>query len=427
MTAESNTQLDVDNRRYALAVSGGIDSMVMLHMMANRKDIPNVFAVTVNHGIRPEAQSDCEFVADYCKSLGVECRIFNVDVPTYAAENKLSVETAARVLRYRVLDGLDCDFVCLAHNADDNAETVLMHIIRGSGSKGASGMKYCNGKYLRPLLTYTREQIERYAHEHGVPHVEDSTNADTHYTRNFIRHKVMPLLIQLNPAVKKNILRFAQNISGDDMRLNAQADKKFQCVCFDGDGTHIPTELLTDGDYRLLDMVFNRLGVHCDIEQKHYFAIFDLARNAGGKSVSLPFGYVAYNDYDAVTICPEQQRRVYRFEIPFAVGATVTPLGEVQVTADRLSDALMIDIDNVPEGAVFRTRRQGDTFTKFGGGTKPLNRYLIDKKIPERKRDGLLLVAKDNEVFAIMGVEISEKLRVAEGKTPHYVRLGRNG
>lgn len=411
------------NCRYALAVSGGIDSMVMLHKTAHSEDANNFFVVTVNHGIRPEAASDCRFVADYCAELGVECRIFEVDVPAYAAEHKLSVETAARILRYRVFDGLDCDFVCLAHNADDNAETVLMHIIRGSGAKGASGMKYRNGKYLRPLLNETREQIEQYAREHNVPHVEDSTNNDIDYTRNFIRRKVMPLLQQLNPAVKQNILRFAQNISGDDACLTAQAQQKMQKVRFDGNGAQIPTKLLTNGDYRLLDAVFNRLGIHCDIEQKHYCAIFDLARNAGGKRVNLPFGYVAYNDYDGVTLCPAEQQPNYDFEISFALGTTQTPLGTFEASDSPIPNSLRLDVAKLPQNAVLRTRRDGDVFTKFGGGTKPLNRYLIDKKIPARKRDSLLLIAAENEVFAVMGVEISDKVRVDEGATPTFIRL----
>ncbi len=410
-----------DNKRYAVAVSGGIDSMVMLHMLAHKLELSSIFVVTVNHHIRPEADDDCRFVADYCDKLGVECKVFDVDVPAYAARHKLSTETAARILRYRVFDSLDCDFVCLAHNADDNVETVLMHIIRGSGAKGASGMKQVNGKYVRPLLTWTRADIVRYAEENNVPHVEDSTNGDTLYTRNFVRHKVIPLLEEINPAVKQNILRFARNIESDDNRLNAQAEEKLQQVRFDSDGAHIPSVLLADGDYRLLDKVFNRLGVHCDVEQKHYAALFALAQNVGGKRVCLPFGYVAYNDYDRVTLCPEQSPSVYTFEIPYSFGVTQTPLGEVEVSES--GDGLRIDANKIPDGAVFRTRRAGDEFTKFGGGTKPLKKYLIDKKIPERKRGELLLLAHGSEVLAIVGVEISEKLRVEKGAESAYIKL----
>ncbi len=399
--------------RFAVAVSGGVDSMTMLHMMV-QSGIKNMYVVTVNHGIRPEARSDCDFVAEYCRGVGVECRVFEVDVPSYATEHKLSTETAARILRYRVFDGLDCDYVCLAHNADDNAETVLMHILRGSGAGGACGIRRRNGKYLRPILDMTRAQIQEYAYEHSVPYVQDSTNDDTKYTRNFIRHKVMPLLEQLNPAVKQNILRFAQNIAIDDSVLTERAERMLEQVRFDDDGAHIPVHMLQDGDYRLLKAVFARLGVHHDIESKHYLAIFDLAKNVGGKRLDLPFGFVAYNDYDHVTICLAEQTRKYRFALPFGMGTTETPLGRVCIYDHPVSGCLRIDAHKVPAEAVFRTRRKGDIFTKFGGGTKPLNRYLIDKKIPERTRDGLLLLACGSEVLAILGVEISDKLRVED-------------
>ena len=229
--------------KYALAVSGGVDSMVMLHKFAALSPRPDFFVVTVNHGIREEAAADCAFVANYCKQLGVECRTVTVNAPAYCKDNKVSLETAARILRYEVFDGLDVDFVCLAHHADDNAETVLMHILRGSGAKGASGIKAQNGKYLRPLLELTRSEIEDYAAQHNVPHVEDGTNADTAYTRNFIRHKVMPLLTELNPAVKSNVLLFARNVAEDDRYLDSLAD--VSTVNFDGNGARIPVRLLT--------------------------------------------------------------------------------------------------------------------------------------------------------------------------------------
>ena len=210
--------------KYALAVSGGVDSMVMLHKFATLLPRPDFFVVTVNHGIRSEAAADCEFVANYCKKLRVDCRVFSVDAPAYSRENKVSLETAARILRYGIFDKLKCDFVCLAHNACDNAETVLMHVIRGSGSRGAAGIKAQNGRYLRPLLDMSREDIEQYARAHNVPHVEDATNDDVQYSRNFIRWKVMPRLTELNPAAMRNILRFASNVSQDDEYLDSLAD-----------------------------------------------------------------------------------------------------------------------------------------------------------------------------------------------------------
>ena len=434
-------ELDL-TKKYALAVSGGVDSMVMLNKFATLSPRPSFYVVTVNHGIRNEAQSDCKFVADYCAKLNVECSIVTVDVPRYCEQNKLSIETGARILRYQVLDNLDCDFVCLAHNANDNAETVLMHILRGSGAKGATGIKRINGKYFRPILDLTREQIEQYAKEHNVAHVTDSTNDDTKYTRNFIRHNVMPMLTELNPQALQNILRFASNVTEDCGYLDSLAD--ISTVEFDGNSAKIPQTLLLQPKpiaYRVLNKVFNRLGVYYDIEKAHFDAIVDVASNVGGKRVNLPFSYVAINDYDFVTILKSDLTREtellsetsseqlgnasHTMDIPFKVGRTVTPLGVVEVSKTSLTDSLRIDVAKIPATAVFRTRKQGDVFTKFGGGTKPLKEYLIDKKIPQRIRDNLLLVADGNEVLVICGVEISDTVKVEQNSKNYYIKLNK--
>ena len=413
--------------KYALAVSGGVDSMVMLHKFATLSPRPNFYVVTVNHGLRQEAAADCKFVADYCAGLGVECHVVKVDVPTYCKEHKVSVETGARILRYEVFDSLDCDFVCLAHNADDNAETVLMHVLRGSGAKGACGIKAQNGKYLRPLLNLTRQEIEQYAQEHGVPHVNDYTNDETKYTRNFIRHKVLPLLTELNPAAKSNILRFASNVQQDDEFIDSLAD--LSVVSFDGNGAHVPKNLLTQSApvaYRVLLKTFQRLGVFYDVEKAHYQAIVALAQSVGGKSVNLPFDLVATNDYDCVTIWRNAENSAKNeevFEIPFAVGRTETPLGVVEVSKTPIDGALRFDINKLPQNCVFRTKRQGDVFTKFGGGSKSLKKYLIDKKIPQRQRDDLLLLACGSEILIICGVEISDSVKVDDGAKGLYVKL----
>ena len=417
--------------KYALAVSGGVDSMVMLHKFATLLPRPNFFVVTVNHGIRAEATADCQFVNDYCKQLGVECRVVKVDVPAFCKERKVSVETGARILRYEVLDSLDADVVCLAHNANDNVETVLMHILRGSGARGATGIKKQNGKYLRPILELTREEIEQYAAEHGVPHVDDRTNDDVKYTRNFIRHNVLPQLNALNASTMSNILRFAGNIQADDEFIDSLAD--VSSVLFEDNLAKVPKGLLTQPApvaYRVLNKVFRRLGVFYDVEKIHYDTLIELAANFGGKSVSLPFQLTATNDYGCVTIRQNRQTvgsgsddATKNFEIPFALGRVETPLGVVEVSREQTSGSLRFDVNKLPDNCVFRAIRQGDVFTKFGGGTKPLRKYLIDKKIPERERGNLLLLACEHEIFVICGVEISDKVKVDDGGTSFYIKI----
>lgn len=416
-------QIDL-TKKYALAVSGGADSMTMLHKFSSLCPRPDFFVVTVNHGIRPEGQSDCDFVRDYCLILNVECRIVTVDVPTYAETNKLSEETAARILRYEVLNNLDCDYVCLAHHMGDNAETVLMHILRGAGAQGASGIRQSNGKYLRPLLDMTREEIVLYAEQNSVPYVHDSTNDETKYTRNFIRQNVIPQLKKLNKNAEQNIVRFAENIAADCDYLDSLVDTSN--VEFGSNRARIPVTSLTAPKplaYRLVNRVFNRLGVRKDIEKTHIEALIDLANGVGGRRVNLPFGFVATNDYDFVTLERATEQDVCDFEIPFAVGQTDTPLGLVEVSKTPLLNALKFDLNALPLNAVFRGRLQGDSFTKFGGGSKPLKKYLIDKKIPQRQRQDLLLVASGSEVYVICGVEISDKVRVTDKSETVYIRI----
>ena len=415
-------KIDV-TKKYALAVSGGVDSMVMLHAFANHLPRPNFFVVTINHNIRTEGASDCQFVANYCKTLGVECYTFDVDVPTHARENKLSVETSARLLRYQIFDNLNCDYVCTAHHQRDNVETILMHIIRGSGLVGAQGMRQYNGKYYRPLLQISKEQIDNYAKQHNVHFVVDQTNSDDKYLRNHIRNNVLPLLQNVCPAVEQNITRFAQNVASDQQFLDSLAD--ISAVQLDKDQAKIPLELFNSPQpiaYRVVKKTLERLGITCDMESAHYQAICDIANAVGGKQTHLPFGYVAINDYTHVTLCKLQQNITQNWETPFAVGVTQTPVGAVQITQERTPDTLHFDLNAIPATAVFRTRKTGDTFVKFGGGKKSLKDYLIDKKIPQRERDNLLLIADGKEILAIVGVEISAKIKAKKGSQVYYIK-----
>ncbi len=416
-------KIDV-TKKYALAVSGGVDSMVMLHAFAHHLPRPNFFVVTVNHNIRKEGASDCQFVANYCAELGVECQVFDVDVPTHASANKLSIETSARVLRYQIFDKLDCDYVCTAHHQRDQAETVLMHIIRGSGLTGAQGIREYNGKYFRPLLHITKEKIDTYAQDNNVPFVVDQTNSDDKYLRNYIRNKVLPTLVDVCPTVEQNIARFAQNIALDEQCLNGLADTS--AVQFGANQAKIPVELLKQPQpiaYRVVKKVFEQLGVFYDVESKHYQAILDIANGVGGKQAHLPFDYVAINDYHYVTLCKMQPTITQNWQIPFAVGIVETPLGKVQVSDKLMDNALQFDIAKIPPTAVFRTRKTGDLFAKFGGGTKPLKEYLIDKKIPQRERDKLVLLADGQNILAIVGVEISKTIKTNKNSQVYYIKL----
>lgn len=212
--------------RILCAVSGGADSMCLLAMALNEG--LNVCAAHYEHGLRgEESLRDCRFVEDFCREKGVALAVEHGDVSAYAQENKLGTEETARTLRYAFLEEsakkLGCAYIATAHNADDNAETVLLNLVRGGGAKGLSGIPPVRGNIIRPLLSMTREQIEAYNAKNGIGHVEDSTNRSTQYSRNLIRHKVMPVLRELNPAFAEAVLRSSDSLRADEELLSSLA------------------------------------------------------------------------------------------------------------------------------------------------------------------------------------------------------------
>ena len=197
--------------RVLCAVSGGIDSMALLHLlwMWSRRDGFLLTAATFDHRLRPRSVEDVQFVVRWCEKHQIPCEIGGGDVAAYAGARGLTVEEAARSLRYRFLedaaDRAGADYIATAHNADDNGETLLLHLLRGSGLNGLGGIPPRRGRIIRPLLEITRAEIEDYAGENDLPHREDETNRDTAYTRNYLRHRVMPLLREKNPNLVRTL------------------------------------------------------------------------------------------------------------------------------------------------------------------------------------------------------------------------------
>ena len=213
------------------AVSGGADSMCLLCWLNELRPEYgfSLFAAHYEHGLRgEESLRDAEFTVEQCGRLGISCTVGHGDVSTYAGVHRLGLEDAARTLRYRFLeetaDRLGCDRIATAHNLNDNAETVLMNLCRGAGTRGLAGIPPVRGRLVRPLLQTSREEIEGYLARHHIPHVEDSSNETDSYTRNRIRHQLLPLLVQENPSVLKAIGRTTELLREDDACLCREAE-----------------------------------------------------------------------------------------------------------------------------------------------------------------------------------------------------------
>ncbi|HCI22097.1 MAG TPA: tRNA lysidine(34) synthetase TilS, partial [Clostridiales bacterium] len=212
------------------AVSGGADSVCLLDLVRRLGDV-TVLCAHFDHGIRgAESARDAAFVEALCKEWGVPFFLGRGDVPAYAAANGLSIETAAREVRYAFLERTakeqGADVIATAHNLNDNAETILFRMARGTGLRGLTGIPARRGRIVRPLLQTPRRDIEEYLTAHGIPHVEDSTNAETDAARNRIRLDVLPRLESIHPGAAAGITRMSETLAEDEAFLASLAEEK---------------------------------------------------------------------------------------------------------------------------------------------------------------------------------------------------------
>ena len=218
----------IAGKRLLCAVSGGADSMCLLHLLISEGF--DVTAVHFEHGIRgEESRRDAAFVEGFCREHGIPFVTEHADVPAYAEAHGLGLEEAGRALRYaffeRAADALGCDKIVTAHTLDDLAETMLFNLARGSGPAGLCGIPRARGRIVRPMLNVSRAEVEAYLAEHGVPHVEDSTNRSDDYARNLIRHHAVPALKRINPRFAEAAARAAALCARDEDYFRAEAER----------------------------------------------------------------------------------------------------------------------------------------------------------------------------------------------------------
>lgn len=400
----------------AVAISGGKDSVCLLHILLSLKNELNltVKAVHVDHSIRgKESERDASFVKKLCENLSVPLKVFKVDAVRFSEENHLSLEQSARLLRYQIFDNLlsenYADKIATAHHKNDCFETLLFNIFRGSGLSGASAIKSTNGKIIRPLLSVTREKISEYIEENNLLFVDDSTNLDSAFTRNFIRNELTPKILERFPDAINSSFRFSKIASEEDEFLTELTKT---CLEKKGEDFYLKLSTPTVLFRRASIMALKDLGLEKDYEYQHVLSIENLKNSQSGAVITLPKNITATRQYDYVIFSKNSPVSISE-ELPFSVNAFEFNGKKIIITDGDLDKPyLLFDKDKIPSGAVIRTRRDGDVFTKFGGGTKKLKEYFIDKKIPLSQRDSIPIVAKGNVVYLIIGVEISDLVRV---------------
>ena len=364
------------------AVSGGADSMALLWALYLLKDEwqLKLSAVHFNHHLQPEEpDQDEQFVRDFCKGYGIPLYVGSAHV--VAGEQGL--EAAARDARYAFFATLPGK-IAIAHTADDNAETVLMHMVRGTGLKGLGGIAPIRGNFIRPMLNVTRKEVLAFLDEYALSHREDSMNATDLVLRNRIRHHVMPVLKAENP-------KFAENLSAMALRLRQDEDALAQLAAAQPISVKVLRSQLPAVRARVLEQFLKESGVkepesqHIEMAQALVFSDNPSARG------NFPGGITIGRNYDTLEVLTGQIQDTLR--------PICTPATEIINTAEVFTVQ--------PVGTVrIRSRQAGDTM-RLSGGTKSLKKLFIDRKIPAARRDSIPVVCDDAGILGVYGIGVN--------------------
>lgn len=394
-----------------IGLSGGADSVCLTHMLYTLKDELGIkiYTAHMNHCIRGvDADRDEKFAVEFSNSLGINCIHEKQDVRGYAEMKGISEETAGRELRYaffeRVLKERGLNKIATAHNKNDNAETILMNFMRGSGTRGLCGIPYKRGNIVRPILSISREEIEGYCKENSLKYVTDNTNNETVYTRNKIRLDLIPKIQKefnsgfINTVTKNSVL-----ISEELDYIEHEADKICEKI---KDNAIALDELMKNHNAiaRRVIMRMIKLSGIGDISAEYIESVLKLAKHGhSGAKISLPSGKTAKIEYGRLIIDgQEENTEPFEYDVPIGESVFIKELG-VTVRAE-ISEGENIFPGNEKSQIVIRSRKEGDIFYPVGmDGSKKLKKYFIDAKIPRNERANTGILTIDGKIAWIMG------------------------
>lgn len=403
-----------NNKTIGVAVSGGVDSMTLLDLYM--KAGQSIVVINIEHGIRGEESIlDSKFVIDFCEKHNLRYLFFSIDTRKEAKKRKESIELAARRLRYEIFDKLikdkTVDRIALAHHSNDNMETVLMRIFRGTGIKGLCGISD-RDKYIHPLIEYSREEIIEYANANDINFVEDKTNYNSRYNRNYIRNRIVPVIKKRFGDVEETFTRLSKNSREVEDYLESKILKTRR-----------------KGEYYYLDNIFEEhklirkisiqrafaeMGINQNIEMRHYDYINSLAAKPMNTIINLPYEVICVRTAEGIVFSKERDYSAY--SSPFTLYKDYKFAGNKFrfVKGGDIIKGISFDLDKLPENCLIRTRLTGDKFKRVNGRTKLLSDYLNGIKMSVLEKRRLLLLAKNNIVYAVLGVETSDLVKVDE-------------
>ncbi len=435
---EQHQMVGDDSQKVLLAVSGGPDSMALLHLFF-RWNPSRIGVWHLNHGFRPAAAAEAEMVRRYCQDLGVPVQICCFDVTAFIRQERESKQQGARRIRYQLLEEYardrGYDRIALGHHADDQAETILMHFLRGSGLSGLKGMLPKRGMYIRPLLTLSKEVLVQYCVHHSIPFAIDESNVETVYLRNKVRHELIPLLEkEYNPGLRQHLLHLSEIVQAEDAELESSAERiAGQYAVVHGQQVVFPRKVFAALSPALQRRVLRRLwalhrGNLRRLEFEHAERWRWLILSGRAFELELPQTWAAGTTNHIY---------VGEFELQAWDSAVLPIPGEVEagscvIRAEVFSaKALPPCPDNSEDFAlaalapplVVRPRQEGDRMVPFGGSSpKKVSRLMVDAHVPRSLRDYLPVVCDQADILWIPEVKRAEKGRLSAA-TEQVVRL----
>lgn len=408
------SMLDIGDR-VLVGVSGGADSVCLLHYLATHSKQLGivVFASHINHGLRTEADDEQEYVTKLCNKLGVTIFFEKFDIEKIAKEKNIGTEAAGRNARYsfftKICDENSINKIATAHHMNDNAETILMHLFRGSGIKGLSGISPMSQNIIRPLLCITRSQTEQYCKQNNISFCIDNSNYDEKYTRNRVRlHTIPDIEKNYNPSFVSTITNSARYISDDSEYLDSIAKEAYLSV--KADNMLSLTKLRAHHPSICRRIIMYHISDVCkttsDIYSSYIDQIYTLIQGGNtGKAVTLPNGYIANVEYDNLSVIKKTEENDYCYKLEL----------DKSVFIPELNANVTLVLADTPKGECFeyssdsniiiRNRRAGDSFCPVGmTGTKKLKNYYIDSKLTRSQRALQPLLVIDDRIALVIGM-----------------------
>ncbi len=417
-----------DEDKVIAGISGGADSICLLFMLLRLKQEMGfqIACVHVHHGLRGEsADRDEEYVRSVCKKEGAELFVYHENVKGYARKHRLTEEEAGREVRRsrfeEVLREQGGTCIALAHHKNDNAETVLWNLCRGTGLKGLGGISPKNGIWIRPLLCLERREIESYLEKRGISYCTDETNLEDHYTRNRLRNRVIPYLEEkVNEKAVVHIAECAAKLKIIGEYLEAETARYMeQCRREGKDGGivilkdkygQVPGALK---DEVILSLICEAAGRRKDVGDVHVKAVQQLMERQVGRRISLPYGLEAARSYEG--ICLRRQDAEEKVAENPVFQMRIFEKNVESITFSQKNYTKWFDYDIITNTVKIRHRQPGDYIVIDKEGRKQkLKQYFINTKIPQEIRDSIWLAADGKEIMWIAGYRQSQAYQVTD-------------